>query len=153
MPYVFFHNYFPEIAEQETRNITVLYDPKSELPSGKYSFLEMFCDEPGCDCRRVFFCVVSSRSKDVKAVVTYGWEPDSFYVKWMRSNDAHIIAELKGPSLNLASRQSKHAPAILELVRDVLLKDTAYVERVKRHYGMFRSKIEGLQRNKRNKKA
>lgn len=142
MPYSLFHDHFPEVAERETRTITVLEHSTVRLPPGHYSFLEMFCDERGCDCRRVFFYVVSSLREDVQAVIAWGWEHRDFYAKWMGDNDTRVIADLKGPALNLASPQSDLAPAILDLVRNVLLQDTAYVERVKRHYVMIRKKID-----------
>lgn len=142
MPYALFHNYFPEIAERETRTVTVLDHSEFNLPPAHYSFLEMFCDEPGCDCRRVFFSVVSSLQKDIQAVITWGWEEQSFYEKWMGDDDPLIIRSLIGPALNLASPQSKLASALLDLFRNVLLKDAAYVDRLKRHYSLFRQKID-----------
>lgn len=88
----------------------------------------MFCDEPGCDCRRAFFSVVSSLQNEIKAVIAWGWEEREFYAKWMGDNDPHVINELKGPALNLASPQSNLAPALLDLFREVLLQDPSYVE-------------------------
>jgi len=143
MPYVLLHDHFPDVAERETRTITVLDGSNVGLPPGQYSFLEMFCDERGCDCRRVFFYVVSSRRNDVEAVITWGWESPEFYAKWMGNDDLQTIAELRGLALNLGSPETHLAPAILEVVRNVLLRDAAYVDRVKRHYAMFRQKIDG----------
>ncbi len=142
MPYALFHDHFPKTAERETRTITVL--PKSDvgLPPGDYSLLEMYCDEKGCDCRRVFFYVISSFRKDVEAVVAYGWESPKFYEEWMGDDDPHSIRTLKGPALNLGSPESELAPAILDLVENVVLRDGAYVERLKAHYTMFRGKID-----------
>ena len=142
MPYAMFHQHFPEIAERETRTVTLLRE-SSGLAPGDYSLLEMFCDEAGCDCRRVMFCVFSSHTKDVEAVVAYGWESRDFYAKWMHDDDPDVIDELKGPILNLASPQSNLAPAILELIETVVLRDRAYIERVKRHYALFRERVEG----------
>jgi hypothetical protein len=142
MPYSLFHSRFPEIAERETRTVTLLDHSDFNLPPAPYSFLEMFCDEPGCDCRRAFFTVVSSLQNDILAVITWGWEDREFYMRWMGDNDPQIISDLIGPALNLASPQSKHAPSLLNLFRDVLLKDSAYIERVKRHYAMFRKEID-----------
>lgn len=90
-----------------------------------------------------FFSVLSSLHEDVQAVIGWGWEDKEFYVKWMGDNDPIVIEELKGPALNLASPQSNLAPALLDLFREVLLPDTAYLERVKRHYAMFRERIDG----------
>jgi hypothetical protein len=142
MPYVSFHEYFPEIAKRETRSITILKGSSSGLPAGEYGFLEMYCDERKCDCRRVFFCVVSSPKKEPLAVIAYGWEGPEFYAEWMGDDDPETIEELKGPSLNMGSPQSSLAPAILKLVENVLLKDKSYVERIKTHYRMFRDRID-----------
>ena len=139
MPYVPFYEYFPEIAEKETLVLIVFDDP--ELPLAEYGLVELFCDEPGCDCRRVFFNVISSKTKKLMAVIAYGWENKRFYEKWFGGRDPQIIKELKGPSLNLASMQSKLAPVLLNRVEHVL-QDTNYVNRIKRHYEIFREAIE-----------
>ena len=160
MPYSLFHSRFPDVAERETRTVTVIDSSDFNLPPAHYSFLEMFCDEPGCDCRRVFFSVVSSLQKDIQAVIAWGWEEREFYTKWMGDDDPRIINDLIGPALNLASPQSNLAPALLDLSRNVLLQDTAYVERVKRHYAMFRQEVDnkakrvvqGKKRRKRKRK-
>ena len=81
MPYSLFHTRFPEVAERETRIITVIDPSGFNLPPAHYSFLEMFCDEPGCDCRRVFFTVVSSLQNEIKAVIAWGWGDQKFYRK------------------------------------------------------------------------
>lgn len=148
MPFVLFHQHFPEIAEKETRTLTLLPSFKPGLPWGKYAFLEMYCDEQGCDCRRVFFSVASSRTKNIEAVLAYGWEPPSFYTTWLGDGDPHTIAELKGPSLDLGSPQSKLAPAILDIFNTVLLNDTEYMDRVIRHYKLFRNYIDRSKRTK-----
>ena len=50
---------------------------------------------------------------------------------------------MKGPALALLSKQSALAPALLELAKGMLLPSPEYVERIKRHYTLFRGKIEG----------
>lgn len=152
MPYSLFHSRFPEIAEKETRVVTV-NDPASfNLPTGEYAFVEMFCDEAGCDCRRVFFSVITSHGNDVKAVIAWGWEDRAFYRKWLGSNDPDMIKDLKGPILNLTSPQSDIAPALLKLFKNVLLEDDAYIERVKRHYDLFRSTVDKGRAKKKKQK-
>lgn len=140
MPYAMFHHRFPGIARRETRTFKVL--DGSELPAGDYDLLEMYCDEPGCDCRRVFFYVISSATESVAAVVAYGWEHPSFYAKWMGAPDPQTIRELKGPTLDLGSPQSGLAPAILSTVANVVLRDEAYVDRLKCHYRMFKERVD-----------
>ncbi len=160
MPYSLFHSRYPDVAERETRTVIVIDSSDFNLPPAHYSFLEMFCDEPGCDCRRVFFSVVSSLQKDIQAVIAWGWEEREFYTKWMGDDDPRIINDLIGPALNLSSPQSNLAPALLYLFRNVLLQDTTYIERVKRHYAMFRQEVDnnakrvvqGKKRRKRKRK-
>ncbi|MEA2053925.1 MAG: hypothetical protein U9O96_02230 [Candidatus Thermoplasmatota archaeon] len=139
MSYTPFHEKFLEIAKEETRSIIAINDP--ELPEGRYVLLESYCDEVGCDCRRVFFNVFSERRKEIVAVIAYGWEDSKFYADWLGDNDPVIIKDLKGPSLNLASPQSGLAYILLDRVKDVL-EDRDYVERIKRHYRLFKDSIE-----------
>jgi hypothetical protein len=143
MPYRLFHDLCPVVAEHETRTLTILPGSHTGLPAGHYAFLEMFCDEPDCDCRRVFFSVLSSVREEIEAVVAWGWEDPAFYAAWMKDDDPEMVASLKGPTLNLGSPATRLAPALLELTRAVLLQDRHYVERVKRHYQLFREQIEG----------
>ena len=143
MSYSSFYSKFPEIAECETRVITLLPGFNHKLPPGQYALCEMFCDEAGCDCRRVFFYVTGKDIKDVKAVIAYGWENREFYEKWMGEKDKIIIDGLMGPVLNMGSPQSKYAHDILDMVKEILLTDKKYVDRVKKHYAMFRAKIDG----------
>jgi hypothetical protein len=143
MAYAPFDEQCPDVAERETRNIvlTPATTTESLLPAGAYQFVEMYCDEPGCDCRRVMFSVLSSVTGKVEAVVAWGWETVEYYRRWMGGDDP-MIEEMRGPVLNLASAQGPHANDILELTKDVLLKDPAYIERLKKHYAMFRQQIE-----------
>ncbi|MBN1372839.1 MAG: hypothetical protein JW987_12950 [Anaerolineaceae bacterium] len=140
MPYEPFYERFKEIAMRETRSITIRNNP--DLPDDEYGFLELYCNDENCDCQRVFFNVVSrKRGKDV-AVIAYGWEDSEFYARWYRRNDPQLIQEMQGPILNPTSQQSELAPALLRLVCDTLLKDPAYIERLKRHYRMFKEKVD-----------
>lgn len=75
------------------------------------------------------------------ATIAFGWESEKYYAKWMGDNDPRTIKDLKGPVLNLASPQSKLAPAILKQIKFVL-QDKNYIERLKRHYKLFKDEIE-----------
>jgi hypothetical protein len=143
MPFVLFHDLFPEVAEEETRSLILTEESTLPLPNGDYSFLEMFCNEEGCDCRRVMFMIVTSSRSDPLAVVNWGWEPLTFYSKWMRGGAPVQAKEMKGPNLNFGSPQSKLAPLILALVEGFLLKDKAYTDRIKRHYALVREQVGG----------
>jgi hypothetical protein len=141
MPFQPIKELFPEIAEKETRVLTTL-DNHPTLPPDDYGLLESYCNEPGCDCRRVFFNVASLRRQKIEAVIAYGWESKKFYAKWFGDDNPDIINDLKGPILNPGSPQSELAPALLREIKNVVLQDKNYIARLKRHYHMFKEVID-----------
>jgi hypothetical protein len=141
MSYEPFVERFGELARKETRSMTVFDDPR--LAGDEYAFFELYCNDIDCDCRRVMFNVVSRNRMDIVAVIAYGWKSKAFYTKWYHGyEDPEIIAQMQGPILNPGSPQSELAPALLEKVNAVLLKDPAYVARIKKHYRMFKEKVD-----------
>ncbi len=73
---------FPELGARETRSIRVA--GRDDLPDDEYGFIEFYCDEPGCDCRRVRIDVLREDTgwKRISATISYGWEPVDFYRRW-----------------------------------------------------------------------
>ena len=137
MFYVPLSQYFPEVAKRETRSITLDASSGFRLPPESYGFFELYCNEQNCDCRRVFFYVVTSQGK-LEAVIAYGWESEEYYAKWVGTDDPQFVRECKGPVLNLGSPQTKNSPEILRLVKEVLIQDPAYVDRLKKHYDLVK---------------
>lgn len=128
----FFH-LFPEIAPVETRSIII--PPGDILPAGTYGFTESFCDEKDCDCRRVLIVVFATHSNEkVWAGINYGWERKEFYEQWAPGTEYE-------PVLEPLSAQSEYADIFLSVFKRMVQEDTAYVERIKRHYAMFKQKI------------
>jgi len=118
-----FYSVLPEIAEAETRRITIQGDDKS-LPNGEYILLEFFCDDIDCDCRRVMisiFCPEVAKKK-MLATISFGWDNNELYLDPLNS-------------------QSKYAPRLLKLV-ELILKDQMYVERLKHHYELFKKTVK-----------
>lgn len=142
MPYESFHARFPKIAEKETRTMTIVNFPA--VPKGSYGLIEMYCNEPGCDCRRVFLDVHDWERRKSMAIIAYGWESAAFYRKWFgRGREEYVqtaIKDMMGPILNPGSPQSKYAPAFLSLVTDIL-NDQNYIDRLKRHYQIFKDDV------------
>ncbi len=135
MPFAPLFALFPEISAAETRT--------AHTPEGAFTFVESFCDEPDCDCRRAYFLVYSDKDRSTPlATLTWGWEQPAFYKKWSSFPlSAEDIEELTGPALARMNRQSPLAPRMLELLR-FLLRDENYRQRIVRHYLMFRDKVE-----------
>jgi len=127
----------PEVAARETRTVKLLV-AHAGLPSGEYGFLEFYCHEPTCDCRRVLFQICRpDRPNKVLATINYGWESGDFYAQWL-GGDEESARELVYASLDPLNPQSKFSPALLEVFRQVLLPDRAYIDRLRRHYRMFK---------------
>jgi hypothetical protein len=113
-----------ELAVAETRALT-LFKPEESIPAGKYDFLEYFCPDPDCDCRRVMLNVVDERNPKVfLASVSYGFDRD---------------LEDAGPFLDPLNKQSRHARTFLGLMQEVIFTDQAYLARLERHYHMMKA--------------
>ncbi len=118
-----FHLLFPEIAESETRSIT-LFAPRGG-PAKAYGLLEAYCPDPKCDCRRVMINVVDAdRLEDgCLASISFGFDRD---------------ADMAGPFLDPLYPQGPHARMIFEHVA-VTLSDLAYVQRLEDHYDLVKA--------------
>ena len=69
-----FHTHFPDLAPRETR-VAILPFPQGGVPAGPYAFIEHYCADPGCDCRRVLLLVATEKEPDtILATINYGWD-------------------------------------------------------------------------------
>lgn len=69
MSMTMFVKVFPEFGEAETRTLTTFNHP--DLPPDRYAFAESYCDERGCDCRRVTFNVIAMEGKRHVATIAH----------------------------------------------------------------------------------
>jgi hypothetical protein len=106
MPMTPFMERFPELGAPETRSLTVT--GRSDLPDGDYGFIELYCNEPDCDCRRVTIVVLRPHTGwKVWATLSYGWESLDFYQKWSSAPGPLDPAPMAGPYLDpLAGKPS-----------------------------------------------
>ncbi len=126
---------FPELGERETRTMRFLKG--DVVPRGEYAFLEVYCDEEGCDCRRVMLMVIEeSTPGKIWATISFGWDPPEWLAE--ETDLEGLGATASGAFLDPFNPQSEHADAFLNLFEAMITKDPAYVERLKRHYAMFK---------------
>jgi hypothetical protein len=139
MPMTPFMERFPEVGARETRSVTVTQ--RKDLPDGEYGFLELYCDQPGCDCRRVMIDVLRPETgwSKIWATIGYGWESLDFYRQWSGAHSDPV--EMKGPYVDVLNPQTEYSSALLNLFR-FLLQSPDYVERLKRHYQRFRDSVD-----------
>ena len=130
-----FHKRVPNIGMSEYRSFTAL--GIEGLPRGQYGFMEFYCNDPSCDCRRVQLVVVAPEvSKRFLATISYGWESLAFY-----KNRFDFISEKDSPcepTLEPLGDQSQYSEILLDCCKRFLLSDEAYIERLKRHYRLFK---------------
>jgi|GEM_PF-1272669 len=139
-----FHLKFGDVAEKETRCIILSNDSNYNLPSGEFFFTESYCNDPSCDCRRIFINVIHKNK--IIATIGYGWESLDFYKKWMgRGGDDDFFDDIKGPVLEPTGNYSQYSDEVLRLFNDLLLNDNVFIERLKRHYEMFKSSLKEKQ--------
>jgi len=128
---------FPELAAQETRVLT-LPTAQGGLPAGRFGLLELYCDDPTCDCRRVLLQVRSEARPDtILATINYGWDTVAFYTRWLHGDRAGA-GEITRAELDPLNPQTKFAPAFLHLFQSVVLLDLNYIQRLQRHYARFK---------------
>ena len=127
-----FFSKFPDIARKESRCVII---PKgNSLPAGSYFMAESFCNDKKCDCRRAFINVIYN--DDIVATIGFGWENIDFYKKW--AHDKSLAPDLKGPILELGGVYTKYSEKILALFKEFMMLDKVFLERLKRHYKMFK---------------
>ena len=127
---------FPDLGTRETRTLTTA--GLQGLPADEYALLELYCDELGCDCRRVVIEVIARGTGDTLAIINYGWERPEFYAQKLRSDE--YAQEVVSASLDPLNPQSRHAPVLLSLFREVV-RDHDYKERLARHYRLFKETV------------
>jgi hypothetical protein len=143
-----FHSVLPEIARREVRCIQLGKAPDGSsapgLSAGEYAFVEFYCEDLNCDCRRTFIQVIARDQRDrVLASINYGWEDESFYRQRM-PYDPDAPAEIVRGSLDLMNAQSEHSAALLELFQRHVL-DEPYRLRLRRHYQQCRDELHHRQ--------
>ncbi len=135
-----FYEMFPEIAEKETHYFHLLQkdeDPEAP-PEGSYSFVELYCPDLECDCRKVNIVVISNEDGKEYATIQFGWEDQAFYNDHFGFDDHG----LPGPDFVPMQFLGKHAEFFFDKFEKLCLVDTAYVDRLKRHYNMMKEEAK-----------
>jgi len=135
-----FHAVAGDRAWREMRSIRV-FESDGSLPPGDYGFVEHYCIDPKCDCRRVLLGMSRLDGPGrIIAMVNFGWEKVGFYARWMNT-DEEQAAKMAGASLEPFHSYHPLAEAAFPLTRDTLLQDPDYVARLRRHYREFKRAV------------
>jgi hypothetical protein len=120
-----FHSLLPELAQREVRCVhlgaATETTPEPALPADEYIYMEFYCEDLNCDCRRVFLQVIAKgQPGKVFASLSYGWEKESFYRKRMPWDPDEAKGTVRG-ELDPLNEQSEFAEDFLDLFQRVVL--------------------------------
>ncbi len=132
----FFHRH-DDIARHETRAVMLSEGNEWELPAGEYGFVDSFCSDDVCDCRKAMIAVYGGNPSRVEATIGYGWESATFYAKWLGDED--MGRKMAGSYLELGAQQFARSHVWLRFWKDFILADKEYRERLRRHYRIFKN--------------
>lgn len=120
---------YSEIFPEKHEPVMALQlDRKSgKIPKGAYGFIEFYCTDKGCDCRRTTLFVLNEKGRE-KAVISMGFDPDD---------------DLAGPFLDEFHKQSPCAGELLDIFVELINEYPEFLEAMHRHYREVRTKIEG----------
>ena len=122
--------------EHQVRSVRIAQSP--QLPDGEYSFIDMYCSDPGCDCRKTMVQVL--HNGNLVSIINYGWESSAFYEKWMGSElDDNSFPPMAGATIDLSSPNKVSEEGILGLFNALL--DEMWVAKFKRHYKRVKANI------------
>jgi hypothetical protein len=116
---------FPEKSEPV---MALQLDRKTgKIPKGTYGFIEFYCTDKGCDCRRTTLFVLNTKMQE-KAIISMGFDPDD---------------DMAGPFLDELHEQSPFAGQLLDIFVDLVNETPDFVEALQRHYQEVRTNVEG----------
>src|SRR6266508_5300944 len=115
-----FYSRCREVALRDVRAM-IVHENASQMPAGRYLFVEWYCDDPECDCRRVFLQVFSHAEKErVLLTINYGWESPKYYQNYMQWS-AKLAREIAAGCLDPLSPRPPYAATFLRLFREHVL--------------------------------
>ena len=116
-----------------------------QLPDGEYGFIDTYCCDPECDCRKTMIQVMHNGK--LVSVINYRWKSAAFYEKWMGSSAKdHMMPSMNGPSIDITSPDLVSREGVLALF-DALLNDI-WRGKFKKHYKEVKSAISKTRRKK-----
>jgi hypothetical protein len=119
--------------ECQVRTITLANDP--HLPSGEYTFIDTYCTDNTCDCRKTIIQIF--HNKKLVSIVSFGWESPKFYLRWLNSpTEVQLAKEMSGLSIDPSSPDRVSPEGILLLMNHLL--DAKWISMLKENYRLIR---------------
>ncbi|MFT5906282.1 MAG: hypothetical protein ACI9E1_001889 [Cryomorphaceae bacterium] len=120
--------------KHKIRSITLEGAPS--LPDGEYTFIEFYCTDAICDCRKTIIHIHHNGYH--VSTINYGWESPKYYAKWSGIDD-EISREMSGLSIDFTSPDEIDPDASIALLQKLL--DEQYISKLKSTYKQVRTTI------------
>ncbi len=120
--------YCPQLAREETKVIELRFGSESAVRP--VAFVERYCDQAGCDCRRVTLQLIDIRVGDELAAVGFDFDAD------LEADD-----ERRAVYFERTSRGDIEAH-LLRAIVEGFVRFSDYPATLKRHYDQFREAVE-----------
>lgn len=119
--------------ESQVRSVTLAADPY--LPAGEYHFIDTYCSDNKCDCRKTIIQIFHDQK--LVSIVSYGWESPKFYLRWLGSTrDVELAKEMSGVSIDSSSPDRVSSKGILLLINHLM--DEKWIALLKENYRLIR---------------
>lgn len=120
-----FLDIFPD--SQEGAACLQIEKKSGRIPKGDYLFIEAYCTDKGCDCRRVTLFVVNGKGK-MMAVIDFGLDPDG---------------PMAGPFIADCPGNESVVDDLLEIFTDRINQDAEWLEGMYERYRRVRQHVDG----------
>ena len=120
---------YPLIFPDAEEGVVGLNLPRKvgKAKAGAYSFVEAYCVEEGCDCRRTAILVIDAKGKKA-ATIEFGFDPDE---------------PLAGPFLDEYEKQSVGAGDLLQIFVEAINDNPNWVKGMHKRYKQVRKRVDG----------
>ncbi len=109
-----------------------------QLPDGNYRFVDTYCTDPACDCRKTMILVY--RDDVHVSTVNFGWESVAFYRQWMGGtpeNDTGV--SMSGASIDITSPDGVSPRGMLAFF--LALLDENWTAKFRKHYAAVKMRV------------
>lgn len=127
----------------QVRHINITQSPM--VPDGDYKFIDMYCVDPECDCRKTIIYVY--RNNIHVSAISFGWESPDYYQKWAgRRDDDQAGLEMSGASIDMNSPNRVSPKGMLDFFNALLNEE--WIGKFKTHYAAVKKKVAKKKKKK-----
>lgn len=122
--------------QHQVRTLGLRQSP--HLPDGDYTFVDTFCTDASCDCRRTLIQVLHNGVH--VSTIGFGWESPSYYKKWMGvKSDDDYMPQMHGATIDMSSPNKVSSQSMLAFFNALL--DEKWIRIFKGNYAAVKAKI------------